>query len=156
MAVFSSQCRSVSSTSHFSACTQIHNSPILHLSFHLKIPHLLTNLGKSISNTNFNVCSLEYSIDDALHILCCRLWEENRWSKSYYAYMVASKCSPACSSLCLVAKLKTMPKIRDNYGSGWVGPDLTRTKKNWKIVPKCSYTGADILELYTVYVVILY
>ena len=37
---------------------------------------------------------------------------------------------------------------------GWV--QISLEQKKLEIVPKCSYTSADILELYTVYFVILF
>ena len=37
-----------------------------------------------------------------------------------------------------LCKLKQIPKNPINYGSGWVGPGLTRTFFVWKIVPKIA------------------
>ena len=35
-----------------------------------------------------------------------------------------------------LCKEKQIPKIRVYYGSGWVGPGLTRKLLLWKIIPK--------------------
>ena len=74
-------------------------------------------------------------------ILCCIrretlfLLEIQQWSDNFPP---SERTISRTIKMCLGAlQRKKNPKIRDYYGSGWVGPGLTRNVVCvWKIVPK--------------------
>ena len=55
------------------------------------------------------------------------------WNSQIVAPFLSLRFLSANKGLCKVSKI---PKIWDNFGSGWVGPGHSEKNTNWKIIPK--------------------